>query len=120
MFSERANIVLNNSCTKKSSPKHVCVNCAIDNCSESNFHKIKNVDSVANAKRQLKKDQISSKEDVSKQIKHVLSEIKDEQNEIVNTEKSVKDIIDEAFDNQKHILWNRQIHLNRKFKKQGL
>lgn len=116
LFSERADIVLNNSCTKTSSPKNVCVNCAIDNCSESNFHKIINIDSVANAKRQLIKDQISSIEDVGKQIQKVLNEIKDEQNEIVNTEKSVKDKIDEAFDNLERILWNRRIHLNKELK----
>lgn len=48
--------------------------------------------------------------------KKVLNEIKDEQNEIVNTEKSVKGKIDEAFDNLERILWNRRIHLNKELK----
>lgn len=48
--------------------------------------------------------------------KKVLNEIKNEQNEIVNTEKSVKDTIDEAFDNLERILCNRRIHLNKKLK----
>lgn len=51
LFSEWVDIVLNNFCIKILSLKNVCVNCVIDNCSELNFYKINDIDSVVNVKR---------------------------------------------------------------------
>lgn len=62
------------------------------------------------------KDQISNTEEVSKQIQSIINEIKDEQNEILNMEKSVEDEIDKTFDNLEHILWNRRVDLKKTLK----
>lgn len=116
MCSKHPDTALNKYCTKTTCRKPVCVNCVIDNCREANDHKIENIDSVANAKRQLMKDQISNTEDISKQIQSIINEIKDEQNEILSMEKSVEDEIDKTFDSLEHILWNRRVDLKKTLK----
>lgn len=120
MCSEHPDTALNNYCTKSTCRKPVCVNCAIDSCREANGHKIENIDSVANAKRQLMKDQISSTKDVSKQIQSVINEVKDEQNEILNMQKSVEDEIDKTFDNLEHMVWNMRVNLKKTLKNNAL
>lgn len=116
MCSKHPDTALNNYCTKSTCKKPVCVHCAIDSCREANEHKIENIDSVANAKRQLMKDQISNTEDVSKQIQSIINEIKDEQNKMLNMEKSVEDEIDKTFDNLEHILGNRRANVKKTLK----
>lgn len=116
MCSKHPDTALNKYCTKTTCRKPVCVNCVIDSCREANDHKIENIDSVANAKRQLMKDQISNTEDISKQIQSIINEIKDEQNEILSMEKSVEDEIDKTFDSLEHILWNRRVDLKKTLK----
>ncbi|XP_052681327.1 E3 ubiquitin-protein ligase TRIM33-like [Crassostrea angulata] len=116
MCSKHPDTALNNYCTKTTCRKPVCVNCVIDSCREANDHKIENIDSVANAKRQLMKDQISNAEDVSKQIQSIINEIKVEQNKMLNMEKSVEEEIDKTFRNLERILWNRHANLKKTLK----
>lgn len=120
MCSKHPESALNNYCTKSTCQKPVCVNCAIDSCREANDHKIENIDCVANAKRQLIKDQISSTEDMRKQIQSVINDIKDEQNKILNIEKSVEDEIDKTFDDLERLLWNRRVELKKTLKRNVL
>uniref|UniRef100_A0A8W8MAW6 Uncharacterized protein n=1 Tax=Magallana gigas TaxID=29159 RepID=A0A8W8MAW6_MAGGI len=62
------------------------------------------------------KDQISNAEDVSKQIQSIINEIKDEQNKMMNLEKSVEDEIYKTFHNLQRILWNRHANLTKTLK----
>lgn len=93
-------------CTKESCQKPICMMCAMVLCTDNDGHYKKYVDSMAQEKKKSTMEQMTSMEEVGKQIQLVINDVKTEQRHVIDLEKSVEDEIDRTFTSLLQIISN--------------
>lgn len=116
MCSKHPNYDLDLYCTKESCQKPICMMCAMVLCTDNNGHYKKYVDSMAQEEKNSTRKQITSMENVGKQIQLVINEIKAEQGHVLDLEKSVEDEIDMTFANLLQIISNARSNATKTLK----
>lgn len=106
MCSQHPNYDLDLYCTKESCQKPICTMCAMVFCTDKNGHYKKYVDNMAPEEKSSTRKQITSMEEVGKQIQLVINEVKAEQGRVLDLEKSVEDEIDTTFADLLQIISN--------------
>lgn len=106
MCSKHPNYDLDLYCTKESCQKPICMMCAMVLCTDSNGHYKKYVDSMAQEEKKSTREQITSMDEVGKQIQLVINDVKTEQGHVIDLEKSVEDEIDRTFASLLQIISN--------------
>lgn len=106
MCSKHPNYDLDLYCTKESCQKPICMMCAMVLCTDNNGHYKNYVDSMAQEKKKATREQISSMDEVGKQIELVINDVETEQRHVRYLQKSVEDEIDRTFASLLQIISN--------------